>query len=103
MKRLSSLAFATSAMALTLTFAGSGPAFEAKAASTTANSHPTAKDIADAKAKGNVWLGANKIYHKPSDKYYGTTNNGSFMSEAAAQKLGGHAAKPAAPKTKATK
>ena len=61
----------------------------AKAAPTAA---PTAAEIADAKAKGLVWANLNtKVYHKEG-KYYGTTKNGKFMTEADAQKAGFKAA-----------
>jgi hypothetical protein len=53
---------------------------------------PTAAEIADAKAKGLVWVNLNtKVYHKEG-KYYGATTNGKFMTEADAQKAGYKAA-----------
>jgi hypothetical protein len=58
---------------------------------------PTAAEIADAQAKGMVWVNLNtKVYHKP-----GTTKHGQFMTEADAQKAGYKAAQE--PKTKGAK
>src|ERR1700746_1409212 len=49
---------------------------------------PTEKDIADAKAKGMVWVNTNtKVYHKDGE-FYGKTKKGKFMSEEDAQKAG---------------
>lgn len=65
---------------------------------------PTAKEIADAKAGGMVWVNLNtKVYHKDGEMY-GTTKHGKFMSEADAQKAGNRAAKePGAAKAKTPK
>jgi hypothetical protein len=55
---------------------------------------PTAADIAAAKAKGLVWVNLNtKVYHPSTDKEYGTTKNGKFMTEADAKAAGARAAK----------
>lgn len=57
---------------------------------------PTAKEVADAKAGGLVWVNLNtKVYHKEG-QYYGTTKNGKFMTEAEAKKMGATAAKQSA-------
>ena len=43
---------------------------------------PTAAEIADAKAKGMVWVNLkSKVYHKSDNKFYGATKNGKFMTE----------------------
>jgi hypothetical protein len=62
---------------------------------------PTEKDIADAKAKGMVWVNTNtKVYHKDGE-FYGKTKKGKFMAEDDAKKAGFKAAQePAAKKTK---
>ena len=107
MNKLSKLFFATSALRAVLAFSGSASAFqaaarkdaatEAPAPATTAA--PSAKDIADVTAKGDVWLNLNtKVYHKAGDKEYGTTKKGKFMNEADAQKAGGHLSKEGAAK-----
>jgi len=112
MKRILNLTMASWALAASLLFTGSVLAFEpqatkektaktvTKAAATVA---PTDKEIADAKAKGLVWVNTNsKIYHKDGE-FFGKTKEGKFMTEADAQKAGNRAAKtPAPPKKKAT-
>lgn len=53
----------------------------------------SAQEIADAKAKGMVWVNTDTgVYHK-TGQYYGATKEGKFMTEAEAQKAGYHAAK----------
>lgn len=54
---------------------------------------PSASEIADAKAKGMVWVNlGTKVYHKDGE-FYGNTKKGKFMTEADAQKAGYRAAK----------
>lgn len=59
-----------------------------KAAPAAASKGPGEKEIADAKAKGLVWVNtASKVYHKEG-QFYGKTKQGQFMTEADAQKAG---------------
>jgi len=62
---------------------------------------PTERDIADAKAKGMVWVNTNtKVYHKEGE-FYGKTKKGKFMVEDDAKKAGFRAAQePVAKKAK---
>jgi hypothetical protein len=64
---------------------------------------PTAQEIADAKAKGMVWVNTStKVYHKDG-QFYGATKHGKFMTEDEAKQAGFKAAKqPTAKKTKTT-
>jgi uncharacterized membrane protein YkoI len=75
-------------------FAAQAPAPAATKAPKTAKmaaAGPTDQEIADAKAKGEVWVNTStKAYHKSDDKYYGKTKHGKFMSEEDAQKAGYH-------------
>jgi hypothetical protein len=57
---------------------------------------PTAQEIADAKAKGLVWVNTStKVYHKDG-AYFGKTRNGKFLTEDEAKAAGYHAAGAAA-------
>jgi hypothetical protein len=79
-------------------FSGSLPAFQSRTAVKTAAAASTLsdRDIADAKAKGLVWVNTNtKIYHR-GGQFYGRTKQGRFMTEADAQKAGYREAKPSA-------
>ena len=54
---------------------------------------PTAQEIADAKAKGMVWVNTStKVYHKDG-QFYGKTKKGKFMTEDEAKSDGFKAAK----------
>lgn len=93
------------ALAVTLTFSRAALALQtptaqdtkaAKSARPKAVVLPAAsdKDIADAKAKGLVWVNTGtQVFHKDG-QFYGKTKQGKFMSEADAVKAGYHAAKP---------
>jgi len=66
-------------------------------------SAPAPADIADAKAKGMVWVNTStRVYHKDGE-FYGKTKSGKFMSEADAQKAGYKAAQEPGAKKKSTK
>lgn len=69
---------------------------------TAAPSGASDQEIADAKAKGMVWVNLDsKVYHKEG-RYYGHTKQGKFMTEADAQKAGYRAAKESGVGKKAT-
>lgn len=106
------LLMVSSALAAALTLSGGALAYQApkqapaktttktttKAAAMPAAS---AQEIADARAKGLVWVNTStQVYHKDG-QFYGKTKQGKFMTEADAQKAGYRAAKdPAAGKKK---
>lgn len=111
MNGLLKLVISSAALAATLMFTGSalcfqpGPAKDGKDATTqkvALNPAVSEKDIAEAKAKGLVWVNtSSKVYHKDGT-FYGKTKRGEFMAEADAQKAGYRAVRqPAVSKKKA--
>lgn len=93
------LSSAALAAVLSLPFAATAqtpaPAKDTKTtkASKTAAAPPSAAEIADAKAKGMVWVNTNtKVYHMDGT-YYGNTKAGKFMTKDDAEKAGYRAAK----------
>lgn len=108
MNRIFKSSVATSILAVSLLFSGSALATEpqgsksTKAASSTTTTAPTSQEIADAKAKGLVWVNTStKVYHKDG-QFYGTTKHGKFMTEADAQKAGYRAAQETGASKKST-
>jgi hypothetical protein len=104
------LFFGSCVLAATILFPASGYADQAsatkgvssKAATKVSAAAPTDTDIANAKAKGLVWVNTDsKVYHKDG-QFYGKTKKGQFMTEADAQKGGYRAAKESAAKKKSS-
>lgn len=70
--------------------AGTAPSSSAKK---TTKASPSSQDIADARAKGLVWVNTSThVYHKESSSLYGKTKRGKFMTEDDAKKAGFRAA-----------
>lgn len=67
---------------------GTAPTSSTGTKKSTAKESPSSQEIADAKAKGLVWVNtATRVYHKDGP-LYGKTRLGKFMKEEDAQKAG---------------
>ncbi|MDQ2841247.1 MAG: hypothetical protein M3Y72_09455, partial [Acidobacteriota bacterium] len=70
------------------TAAGNGRSTQSVTKTPVAKGRPSSQQIADAKAKGLVWVNlATHVYHKDGQSY-GTTRRGKFMAEDEAKKAG---------------
>ena len=86
-------AFAQPAASKATTAAKTATDKATKATKAAAPAAPTDAEIADAKAKGLVWVNTDsKVYHKDG-QFYGKTKKGKFMTAADADKAGYRAAK----------
>jgi hypothetical protein len=98
-----SIALAATALAISFPVHSWGmqaPAAKPSASASANKPAPTPEEIADAKAKGMVWVNLkSKVYHK-DDAQYGKTKNGQFMTEEDAVKAGYRPAKTSAAGTK---
>jgi hypothetical protein len=95
-KRFVRTSLAGALLLLPIAVSGQPPAAAKKSAAKKADvtPAPSAQEIADAKAKGLVWVNLGTgVYHKDGE-FFGKTKRGKFLTEAEATKAGYRAAKP---------
>lgn len=93
-------AFLFSGTAIAQQAPSKAPQTKSQSTKATPAAAPTEKEIADAQAKGLVWVNTDtKVYHK-GGQYYGKTKNGKFMTESDAKKAGYREAKESTSKKK---
>ena len=85
-------AAAPAAVAPTTPAPAAAPSAPASKATATKTTNVLPATAAPGGGAGKVWVnGSSKVYHCQSDKYYGKTKTGSYMTEAEAKAAGNHA------------